>query len=93
MPVMPELQRFLYAFHVALNDLEVEDIKPLPETLYKPSLRIGDNDAFWCNTKRHLDNMMLKMKQQNDDDIRLEPPFIWGLKAMLQVLSEEWSKF
>ena len=92
MPVMPELQRFLYAFHIALQDLEVDEIKPLPESLYKPSLRAGENEAFWRNTKRRLDNMMLKMKQQNDDDIRLEPPFILGLKALLQVLSEEWIK-
>ena len=92
-PALPELQRFLYVFHAALKELRVEQITPLPKPLYTPSLDSKVNEDLWRTTKRRLDKMILDNKQQKSaDDVRFEPPFIMGLKALLVVLGEEWAK-
>ena len=92
-PALPELQRFLYVFHAALKELRVEQITPLPKTLYTPSLDPKVNEDLWRTTNRRLDNMILNNRQQKSaEDVRFEPPFIMGLKALLVVLGEEWAK-
>ncbi len=82
------LQNFLDEFHNALRDLRITSIKPLPE--YQAN---DDNKKakLWFNTKRKLKGELLKMTGQIND-IRLEPPFILGLKSLLSVLASQSSE-
>ena len=93
-PHLVQLRTFLDDFHVSLKELEIEEILPLqdyelgnepgaePESTY--------NQTLWRNTQRELTNVLLNMKGETDD-IRVEPPFIMGLKALLHVLAKEWA--
>jgi hypothetical protein len=93
-PDLVQLRTFLDDFHVSLKELEIEEILPLqdyelgdepgaePESTY--------NQTLWRNTQRELTNVLLNMKGETDD-IRVEPPFIIGLKALLHVLAKEWA--
>ena len=93
-PDLVQLRTFLDDFHVSLKELEIEEILPLqdyelgdepgvePESTY--------NKALWRDTERELTNVLLSMKGETDD-IRVEPPFIMGLKALLRVLAKEWA--
>ena len=79
---------------MSLKELKIEEILPLqdyelgdepgaePESTY--------NQSLWRDTERELTNVLLNMKGETDD-IRVEPPFIMGLKALLKVLAKEWA--
>ncbi|MEA5572381.1 hypothetical protein [Calothrix sp. UHCC 0171] len=88
-PKLVQLPKFLYDFHVALKDLEIEGIKPLKG--YKRSLDLQDNEKFWRETNRELTNILLKVKGKSEN-IRFEPPYILGLKALLRVLGKDWAE-
>ncbi|TFI50782.1 hypothetical protein BLD44_029795 [Mastigocladus laminosus UU774] len=88
-PKLVQLPKFLYDFHVALRDLEVEGIKPLQG--YRRSLDLQDNEKLWRDTNRELTNVLLKIRGKSEN-IRFEPPYILGLKALLRVLGKEWAE-
>ena len=93
-PNLIQLRTFLDDFHGSLKELKIEEILPLqdyelgdepgaePESTY--------NQSLWRDTERELTNVLLNMKGETDD-IRVEPPFIMGLKALLKVLAKEWA--
>ncbi|MCL2930928.1 MAG: hypothetical protein MGG11_01100 [Trichodesmium sp. MAG_R03] len=93
-PKLIQLRTFLDDFHGSLKELKIEEILPLqdyelgdepgaePESTY--------NQSLWRDTERELTNVLLNMKGETDD-IRVEPPFIMGLKALLKVLAKEWA--
>ncbi|MGK7877636.1 MAG: hypothetical protein AB4426_31340 [Xenococcaceae cyanobacterium] len=87
-PHLVQLPQFLYDFHVALQDLELEGITPLRG--YTRSRDLDQNSKLWRNTQKELTDLLQKMKGDSEN-IRLEPPFILGLKALLQVLGKEWA--
>ncbi|OCR00799.1 hypothetical protein BCD67_24010 [Oscillatoriales cyanobacterium USR001] len=78
-----KIEEFLNEFDSALTELKIRSIKPLNR---------WRNDTEKQNllerTKRKLENKLLKMTGQKND-IKVEPPFILGLKALLEVLTEE----
>jgi len=78
------LRNFLDDFHTALIDLKIESIKPLKEYKNKNESDIG---RIWKATERLLEAELLKMTGLADD-IRVEPPFIIGLKSLLRVLAK-----
>lgn len=86
------LNIFLYEFHKALKDMRIEGIHPLPG--YKLSLELSDNAKLWRGTQRKLDNLLL-IEEYNmigkASDAQIQPPFIIGLKALLQYLGKEWA--
>lgn len=88
-PELTNLSQFLYDFHIALKDLDIEDIKPLPG--YKRKPEIDSNKALWREVGDELTNLLLQFKGKKFDEIRLEPPFILGLKALLKVLAKQWA--
>jgi hypothetical protein len=51
----------------------------------------NQNDKLWRDTNRELTNVLLKIKGKSEN-IRVEPPFILGLKALLRVLGKEWAE-
>lgn len=93
-PNLLQLRMFLDDFHVSLKELGIEEILPLqdyelgdqpgadPESAY--------NKTLWRNTERELTNVLLNMRGETDE-IRVEPPFIMGLKALLRALAKEWA--
>ncbi|WP_013325770.1 hypothetical protein [Gloeothece verrucosa] len=102
-PELVQLPKFLCEFHNALRNLDIEEITPLKGYVRSPER--DKNKKLWDDTERELNNMLLKLKEdaqkngdakknENDkstDKIRWEPPFILGLKALLQVLGKEWA--
>jgi hypothetical protein len=87
-PKLQILPKFLYDFHMTLKELEIEGIKPLEG--YKRSPDFQANEKLWRETNRELTNVLLKIKGKSDE-IRLEPPYILGLKALLKVLGKQWA--
>jgi hypothetical protein len=87
-PQLVELPKFLYEFHVALRDLEIEGVKPLPQ--FNPIQELSDNVELWRAVDRELRNILLQVKGDSEN-IRLEPPFILALKALLCVLGRKWA--
>ncbi|NEP63280.1 MAG: hypothetical protein F6K31_41315 [Symploca sp. SIO2G7] len=83
-PKLEQLSKFLYDFHIALQELNIENIKPLKG--YNRSLDLNDNEKLWRDTSKELTNLFLKTKGDSGN-IRLEPPFILGLKALLRTLA------
>ncbi len=87
-PKLERLSRFLYDFHQALRDLDIEAIDRLPD--YTRSRDMEDNDRLWRSVRKELNNLLLDIRG-DAKNIRVEPPFILGLKALLIVLGKEWA--
>lgn len=87
-PELITLPKFLYDFHVALRKLGIEEIRKLPE--YQRSPKAEDNPQLWKEVNRELMNNLGAIKG-DAEDIRLEAPFIIGLKALLKVLGKQWA--
>ncbi|MEC4887016.1 MAG: hypothetical protein SAL70_37755 [Scytonema sp. PMC 1070.18] len=87
-PQLVMLPQFLYDFHVALRELEIEGITRLDN--YNRSPEIDKNKKLWSDVQKELTNLLLSMKGKSEN-VRLEPPFILGLKALLKVLGKQWS--
>jgi len=94
------LRKFFEAYHNALRDLRIEYLK----YLYIPGngelLRVPITDItgppsseFWDEVQRRVDNYCTaNIIGKDADDIRLEAPFIIGLKTVLEVLHLEVTK-
>ncbi|ELS00615.1 hypothetical protein Xen7305DRAFT_00003160 [Xenococcus sp. PCC 7305] len=87
-PELIEVPKFLYEFHQALRDLELESITALPG--YKMSPETDDNSRLWQETQRELNKTLLNLKGESKD-IRPESTFILGLKALLTILGKKWA--
>ena len=84
------LAKFFYEFHRALKDLQIVSIIPLPN--YQLSPELNKNRKLWGEVKDETTNLLLNLKGKNSETIRLEPPFIISLKALLNVLSKQWTE-
>ncbi len=88
---LDNLNNYLYEFHRALQDLQIEGVEPLPG--YKMSTDLNDNNRLWQRTQRSLSNILQEGNFIGPaNEIQIEPPFILGLKALLQSLGKEWAK-
>ncbi|MBW4584192.1 MAG: hypothetical protein KME33_03055 [Aetokthonos hydrillicola CCALA 1050] len=87
-PNLTNLSQFLYDFHTALKELEIEGITPLANYIRIPNQ--DKNSNLWGEVKDELTNLLLDKKGKSEN-IRFEPPFILGLKALLRVLGREWA--
>ncbi len=85
---LEQLQKFVYEFHQTLKILRIDTVTTLEG--YKLSLDPNDNSKMWRETEKELIASLLRMRG-NADDVRLEPPFILGLKALLKYLGREWA--
>ena len=75
------LKLFIDAFHNALKELRISSIAPLPE--YNDANR---REQLWRYVKRGVEADLFTMTGQADS-IRIQPPFILGLKSLLRVLA------
>ncbi|GBF78798.1 hypothetical protein [Aphanothece sacrum] len=89
-PELVELPKFLCEFHKVLKELNIEEIFALKD--YKMSPDTKDNSELWKRTQRALEDILIKEMKGKSEEIRFEPPFILGLKALLRVLAKDWAK-
>ena len=85
---MVQLRNFLDKFNQALEELNIDGLTPLPG--YQPSQGLSANQRLWRDTYKELTRVTLTIKG-DAKDIRSEPPFILGLKALMRVLGKEWA--
>jgi len=89
-PTFSCLAKFLHDFHYALNATGIEGILPIKD--FKRSAELSDNRKIWEGTRRELAQLLQSQNLQgNASRIRIEPPFILGLKALLNYLGREWA--
>jgi hypothetical protein len=89
-PQLDRLKQFVEDFNRGLKDLEIEEIKPFNTYQRKSGLDPQYSAKLWSATQKELRKMLIDMKGKSDD-LRIEPPFIMGLKALLRVLANEWA--
>ncbi|MDZ7957867.1 MAG: hypothetical protein RMY34_08155 [Aulosira sp. DedQUE10] len=91
---LTQLKLFLNYFHASLDDLRIDSIQPLQgyefEKEYVDDPDAEYNQKLWRETERELRNSLNAIRG-DVDDIREEPPFILGLKALLRVLGKRWA--
>jgi len=80
-----QLSKFLDEFNLALQELEIEGLKPMKGFKAGVGLEADYSERLWRETKREL------TIRGESDNISIEPPFILGLKALLRVLGKEWA--
>jgi hypothetical protein len=87
-PQLVGVPQFLYDFHQALKELKIEVVTPLANYIRTPDR--DKNSKLWIQVQDELTNLLLDMKGKSEN-IRFEPPFILGLKALLKVLGKQWA--
>ena len=94
------LPQFLYWFHKHLKLNPNISIPPLkgyslgdPNKTDQENLAntVEDNMQFWNQVVRKLRRNLIVEEGTTTASINLEPPFILSLKALIEVLSEEWA--
>ena len=96
------LPQFLYWFHKSLrskkNDINVPAIDGYklgdPKKTDEENLAstFETNLDFWESVIEQLEDSMALEDGVTTETIRLEPPFILGLKALIEVLSKRWAR-
>jgi hypothetical protein len=81
---VPRLSDFLYNFTLAYTEFE-EDDELLIFQDYNPTKEITQNLLLWTDVKGRINQKLGRLIR----DEKFEPPFILGLKALLDILSEE----
>jgi hypothetical protein len=79
---LANLQKFLEDFQQAFKELKITSIKPLrqyDDAQWRSSL--------WTSVKRSVESNLTNLEGRNSEDVRVEPPFILGLKALLKELN------
>ena len=98
------LPQFLYWFHKRLKsnrDILIPPVKGYslgdPNKTNQENLdsTIQDNVRLWNRVVKELKASLVPKEDKegtNSENIRLEPPFILALKALIEVLAEDWAK-
>ncbi|MGK7874381.1 MAG: hypothetical protein AB4426_14030 [Xenococcaceae cyanobacterium] len=89
-PYLEQLPIFLDEFNQALDKLEIDGLTSMEYFQPGEGLEPSYKEKLWRDTERKLTSVLLKIKG-NSDNIRIELPFILGLKALLRVLGKEWA--
>jgi hypothetical protein len=77
------LKLFMDVFQNSLNELRISSIAPLQEYEYN---NLSKREQLWRNVKRRVEADLSNMRARADN-IRMEPPFILGLKSLLRILA------
>jgi hypothetical protein len=94
------LPKFLYWFHKrlkakrnivlpAIRGFSLGDPKKTDEENLETTIQ--DNIKLWNQVVKELKNSLILEDGATTESIRLEPPFILALKALIEVLAEEWA--
>jgi hypothetical protein len=79
---LANLQKFLEDFQQAFKELKITSIKPLRQ--YDDAQW---RNSLWTKVKRSVESNLTNLEGRNSEDVRVEPPFILGLKALLKELN------
>ncbi|MDJ0662347.1 MAG: hypothetical protein QNJ42_23100 [Crocosphaera sp.] len=89
-PELTQLSYFLDEFNQGLNDIDADGLTPMKQFTSGEGLESGYKDRLWRDVKKELTKTLVHIRGDSEK-IRIEPPFILGLKALLQVLAKEWA--
>jgi hypothetical protein len=79
-----ELKRFITNYDVALKNLQLTSLLPIP--------KLTKSTRLWPEIETEIRKACLERVDQEFNDLEPEPPFISGLKALTRVLSREWAE-
>jgi hypothetical protein len=91
-PELEQLAVFVNSFQRAIKTLRIEGIQPLADYTITDDYeeQLEENGQLWREVQRELTDILITMKGESPDNIRVEPPFILAVKALLQVLGKRW---
>ena len=81
---LANLQKFLENFQQAFKELRIDGIKTLKQ--YDDEQW---RNSLWTSVKRAVESHLTNLEGRSSDDVRVEPPFILGLKALLKELNNK----
>lgn len=87
---LQNLASFLNHYHRAVEANELEDLLP-PVEGYTVTDDLAENDALWQPVYTRLRSAVLNLRGETDK-VRIEPPFILAVKALLTVLGNRWAE-
>jgi hypothetical protein len=91
-PRLDRLIDFINSFNKGIKDLEIEEeIKPFSQYRKGSGLEERYADELFDKTTTELRSMLININNSDGEKLRLEPPFILGLKALMRVLAREWA--
>ena len=91
-PQLDRLIDFIDSFNKGILNLEIEEeIQPFSQYNHPGGLEPEYANKLFSKTNRELKSMLLNINNGDGDKLRLEPPFILGLKALMRVLAKEWA--
>lgn len=80
------LSEFLYNFHQAYTEFKEDDELLIFQNYdYNPTKEITKNLQLWTDVKERINQKLGRLIRED----KFEPPFILGLKALLDILSED----
>ncbi len=88
-PELIQVPTFLDEFNIALKELDIEGLTPMP-AFKGDKLESNYYNRLWRDTQRELKTNLVSIRGDSEN-IRVEPSFILGLKALLKVLGKEWA--
>ncbi len=87
---LDRLVDFINSFNEGIKDLEIEEeIKPFTQYRRGSGLEASYADALMDKTMTELRSTLINNGDR--ERLRVEPPFILGLKALMRVLAKEWA--
>ncbi len=89
---LDRLVDFINSFNEGIKDLEIEEeIKPFSQYRRGSGLEASYVDALMDKTMTELRSTLININNGDGERLRVEPPFILGLKALMRVLAREWA--
>jgi hypothetical protein len=91
---LENLPQFLHYFNKSIKTKNITNYIPLVKNFVisnNVSDTIRDNADLWAEVDEKLRQSLLQVRGVNKQSIRLEPPFILALKALIEVLADRWA--
>jgi len=85
-PSTDELRRFITNYDQAIKSLRITSLQPIARLTQRTDA------VFWSEIETEIRSLCLNRENKEFNDLEPEPPFFTGLKALISVLSREWSE-
>jgi hypothetical protein len=91
-PQLDRLVDFIDSFNKGIKDFKIEEeIKPFSQYRKDSGLEPKYAEELFDKTMTELRSTLININNDDSEQLRVEPPFILGLKALLRVLGREWA--
>jgi hypothetical protein len=92
-PQLDRLIDFINSFNEGIKDLGIEEeIKPFSGYHKGSGLEASYSEELFDKTMTELRSTLININNGgNSEQLQVEPPFILGLKALMNVLAREWA--